>query len=323
MFEFKVQGDFGDGTAQLQDAFVGFKGGDELNARVGQFKEPFWLEEFVSRRFIDFDQRSFMSKFAPGRDVGAMIFGKPFGGFFKYELGIFNGQGKNSTDANDQKEAAVRLTFYPLSGGDGAFKKLQIGISGTRSWQSGAFGSVSNPETNTTIIAMNVNVTQNGERVRKGVEFLLPVGPFALSGEYGLVDMKLLRTTTEAESDIGLMGGYVAATYLMTGETKEYGTRVRPANPFNPKEGKWGAFEIAARYSTIEAEDDLIDKEFAAAGTTTQKATGYTIGINWWLLANVRVTVDYVSDPYSDEITIAGRQIGSEKAYLARFQVDF
>jgi phosphate-selective porin OprO and OprP len=77
-------------------------------------------------------------------------------------------------------------------------------------------------------------------------------------------------------------GGYAEATYVLTGETRPYKSAsasyggIEPANPFSLTGGGWGAWEIAARYSTI----DLNDRLGLANGVAGGRQTIYTLALN-------------------------------------------
>ncbi|MBN2326568.1 MAG: hypothetical protein JXR73_05385 [Candidatus Omnitrophica bacterium] len=71
-------------------------------------------------------------------------------------------------------------------------------------------------------------------------------------------------------------------------------TRVKPANNFSLKNGGWGAWEIALRYSYM----DLTDTPVLTA--TGGKLDDYTLGLNWHLNPNTRVMWNYVHSESSD-----------------------
>jgi phosphate-selective porin OprO/OprP len=86
--------------------------------------------------------------------------------------------------------------------------------------------------------------------------------------------------------DLRLDGYYVAASWILTKEMRPYNHKsgilqpVPVSNPVNT--GGWGAWEIAARYSTI----DLTDKSLIGG-----EADVYTIGLNWWMQSSMLFSV--------------------------------
>ena len=83
---------------------------------------------------------------------------------------------------------------------------------------------------------------------------------FVVSGEYYRIDANRQGLATNTFD-----GGYIEGTWVITGERRPYSPtsggylRPTPEHPFSPWDGQWGsgAFELAARYSTINLNDRL------------------------------------------------------------------
>ncbi|MDE7077117.1 MAG: OprO/OprP family phosphate-selective porin [Alistipes sp.] len=128
--DYKIQFEFC--TPRLVDAYVQYRPFGQLNVKVGQYKIPFSIEntDYVPTKLELIDYPMVLQKLmgfsdvcgisATGRDLGATL----FGGFFKrdgysivsYDLGVFNGQGINTKDANKSKDIAARLMIRPAEG---------------------------------------------------------------------------------------------------------------------------------------------------------------------------------------------------------------
>jgi phosphate-selective porin OprO/OprP len=112
-------------------------------------------------------------------------------------------------------------------------------------------------------------------------------GPFHLMAE-GLVE----RVNREAGDDLWLDGFYVEAGWFLTGESRPYDRKNGIFGQVKPKknvtDGGIGAWQIAARYSMV----DLI-----GAGTPagSRKLSDVTVGVNWFLTQNLKVSVDWVN----------------------------
>jgi phosphate-selective porin OprO and OprP len=114
---------------------------------------------------------------------------------------------------------------------------------------------------------------------------------------------------------------------VLTGETHPYNAAaaayggIKPAHPFDINGGGWGAWEIAARYSTMDL-NNLI-------GTTTGVAGGrqnvVTVGLNWYANSNVRLMFDYLHGDISKQIgpTNFGDAGSKFDAFAMRTQVAF
>jgi len=107
-------------------------------------------------------------------------------------------------------------------------------------------------------------------------------------------------------------GWYVQGSWVLTGESRGYSsataafTAPKPDQPFSLKNGGWGAWEIAARYSDLNldshAEDaaSVITDWTAAARTYTYYNTVRggeqkiaTLGLNWYPNQVIRFSLDY------------------------------
>ena len=128
--DYKIQFEFC--KPQLVDAFIQYRPFEQLNAKIGQYKVPFSIEntdyvptklEFIEypmvlQKLMGFSDVCGIS--ATGRDLGATL----YGGFFKrdgynivnYDLGVFNGAGINTKDNNKTKDIAARLAVKPVRG---------------------------------------------------------------------------------------------------------------------------------------------------------------------------------------------------------------
>ena len=103
------------------------------------------------------------------------------------------------------------------------------------------------------------------------------------------------------------------------GEKARFG-RTDPITPFNPLEGGWGAFELAARVGYASVDHSAIDNGFAVG---SNGATDLTLGLNWYLNRLVLFRLNYNRVWFEDEITVGGNQLNGEDSILARFQLEF
>jgi len=102
----------GANTSILQDVQLTYMT-DYADFSIGQFKIPVSLEGSGSAAKLYFPERALISRlYGDKRDLGFKI-EKKFE-HFGYLLGIYNGQGQNNLDTNDQKDVALRLEAYPI-----------------------------------------------------------------------------------------------------------------------------------------------------------------------------------------------------------------
>jgi phosphate-selective porin OprO/OprP len=140
-----------------------------------------------------------------------------------------------------------------------------------------------------------------------GTELALVNGPVSLQSEY----VRAFVTRPNANR-VDFSSLYVLGSYFLTGEHRTYENatgvfgRVSPKHNFEGLGQGWGAWEIAARYSRLNLDDQPI---FGG------KLQDVTLGLNWYLNPNTRVMWNYV---HADRI-----DTGSANIFQTRFQVDF
>ena len=111
----------GASTSVLQDVQLTYLT-DYADVSIGQFKIPLSLEGSGSAAKLYFPERALISRlYGDKRDLGFKI-EKKFD-HFGYLVGIYNGQGQNNLDTNDQKDVSLRLEYYPI-------KDVTIGVVG-------------------------------------------------------------------------------------------------------------------------------------------------------------------------------------------------
>lgn len=115
-------------TPMLVNAFVKYSVCDAFAIQAGQFKTPFTIENDFNPAFgceiFDYGnaikelvgyEYSYISPLgALGCDIGAMASGKLANNVIEYKAGIFNGNGINNTDNNNNKIFVGRLDFHPI-----------------------------------------------------------------------------------------------------------------------------------------------------------------------------------------------------------------
>jgi phosphate-selective porin OprO/OprP len=164
-----------------------------------------------------------------------------------------------------------------------------------------------------------------------GAEAGLNVRNFTAEGEYFKFNIDRRNTTAVALGDPRFDGWYVQGSWVITGEPRTYnGGEARfdapkPAFNFNPKAGVWGAFELAARYSTVNLNwrDGLRGAATPAGGVRGGEQTIWTVGLNWYLNPSMRMMFNY-QNVEIDRLNATGVQIGQKyDAVAMRAQLAF
>ncbi len=106
-------------------------------------------------------------------------------------------------------------------------------------------------------------------------------------------------------------GYYIQGSYFLTGENRKYKTssgafdRVKPRENYSQK-GGCGAWEVAARYSKIDLNDNNV---------TGGELEDVTLGLNWYLNPNTRIMWNYIRADLD--------RTGDSNLFTMRLQVDF
>lgn len=325
------------GSARLREGWVDWRKYPAFGLKAGLWKEPFSVQQLSSSAFIDLIERSAMDRLTPSYDVGVAAYGKPWDPYLSYEVGVFNGNGYNTRDNNDDKDVAARIVLKPFGASEDKWAKgLQLGLGFTEGNCEGTFGNISSPSTGTSFLQTAAATQARGGRTRWGGDLVYAVGPFRLMGEYVMseIELRSRQATLAAQrsQEIKFDSWYVQALYVLTGEEALMARR-KPATRFL-EEGGWGQWEIALRYGRFDVEDSIFDT-VAAGGQAIATKTGgtrstggldeYAIGLNWWANPNVRVSLNWVRNEFDDKVGFGTgvNAIDSEDAVLLRFQLDF
>ncbi len=268
----------------------------------------------------------------PNRHVGAQLYGDLLDGTLSYAVGIFNGVADGSSgdsDNTDDKDGVARIFSHPFrNSGIEALQGLGIGIAGSYGNQQGDkttpnLPSFKTPGQQTFFIYLAGGGTDNttiadGIRTRISPQGYYYYGPFGLLAEYvrSTQEVKKGSGTSAAAAKLRNSAWQVTASFVLTGEKASYKS-VFPKNSFDPRNGKWGAFELAARYSRLTV-DDAAFPTFADIRKSAKEAKAWAAGVNWHLNRNIKVVADY------EQTRFQGGNTGdreTEKAVLGRFQV--
>lgn len=264
-----------------------------------------------------------MNALVPAKERGIMVHGEPFKGL-NYGVALSNGQGKNNNETSvelDRPDIIARVTGNAAEWLQQPDMVLHAGLaysSGTLAGNSAVPAGRTEARGVTFFQAGNLapSASTDVDRQRLGGELSLARGPFKLQGEY-------IKATydTESSSDRDIDAYYLAASWLITGESyaKAYrGGAYRAIAPNRPLgSGGWGAFEVALRYSDFDAGD------FTPSAGFTNKADSWTLGLKWIPVTNLRFYLNYVQTDFDTPITVNGKQHDDEKAVTLRAALYF
>lgn len=299
------------------------------HARFGQWKQPIGLEELTSFRFNPFLERSSIFLFNPFRRTGMGIYDWSEDMNTAWFFSVFrDGQDQFAGDYGftGGTDAAGRIS-HVFQYEDEGEKLIHVGASyhvrapTDHRLQYGAFGGnapefglikgtlVSPSFVNTGVMMVDFSNSYNAE-------LAIVRGPLSIQAE------AVYNNLSQMNGNPGLdfWGGYLFATYFLTGEHRPYDRRfgifdrIRPRNNFKPVECHgWcgGAWETTARLSYIDLTSNNI-----RGGVLTDA----TLGLNWYINPYTKFMFNYIHSWLDDRTTFNG---SNANTYAVRAQVDF
>ncbi len=339
-FSYKFQYEFqGSSSRKLLDAYVDARIAPFISFRVGQFKEPFSLEQYTSEKNTIFAERDMGYYLTPRRDVGLMAHASFWKDRIYYGVGIFNGDGVDDTVGgdSDSPEVTGRIVYAPFR---------NMGIPLWNWFQVGGSYSYARADRNNVKVAVKTSglttffdvnsaakfniIRDVDSRTRYGAELAWAYGPVLLWGEYINLQFSDVKTS-DAEFDINLKDYYGAIMWMITGEnpTLKNGV-IQGIRPYrNLWQGGWGALGIAFRYDHFDGGDSAYEY-LIEPGTSVQEVTSYTIGLNWYLNPYIRVILNATRTNFDrplliEKDSLTGETIYSdmEDVFVGRVQLQF
>jgi len=309
--KYKLQLDFSAGKISFKDVWMELnKLPVKGNIRVGHFKEPLRLEALTSSKYITFMERGLPIAMSPERNTGAM-YHTTIGKKLSLQTGIFRQSDDfgNDKTANNNINITSRASYLAINDGN---KLLHLGVANSkRKSNDKSYNFSSRAENHLGNKLISVNKEQvNYVNIFSG-EMSYVNGPISLQ-------MEALQTTINSIPEIErsfiinheIISYYGQVSYFLTGESRSYKNSLSGFGRVNPKnnygENGWGAFEVAARFSAIDMEEDGSLEDI-------------TIGLNWYLNPNTRIMFNYVKGEMVNELGA----ITIENAVMMRVQLDF
>lgn len=335
-YGFRIMPDFdgGTGSFSLQDAHVDFKYLKEASLRVGKFKGPVGLERLQSGTDIRFNERGLPTNLVPNRDIGVQLYGDLFDGVLSYAGGYFNGvvdRGSSGVDTTDDKEFEGRVFAHPFKNVFGPLQGLGVGIAGSYGDKNGSSG-LNNyvSQLQTAFFRYSDGAEASGTHYRFSPQGYYYWGPFGLLGEYVISSQEITRAGNERQVEND--SWQILASYVLTGEDNSFKS-IKPKNNFNPFKGGWGAWELVARYSELDVDDDAFvglngsnASRLANPQSSASKASEWGVGLNWYLNPNLRVAANYEQTEFDGGLAGDGDEVldrETENAFFTRFQISY
>jgi phosphate-selective porin OprO and OprP len=314
-FRYKLEADFGADNLTTKDAYLQYVGRPGWALTLGNQKPPFSLEHMTGLPRTTFMERALPNVFSLAESLGASV--TTGGRQWTLSLGLFGETPGVELDGKEGHAIVARGTFAPVLDDE---RFVHLGLSGYRrhlsSDSDAGFRIRQRPEVRvfgTRLVDTSAHPASGATAL--ALELASSSGPFAMQGE-----LMRNRVDYRQQEDATFSGGYVQAGWFLTGEHRPYDAgkatlgRVRPRSAIDA--GGWGAFELAARFSTLDLDDGPV-----RGGSEDN----FTLGLNWYPTGFTRLAFNWVY--FDTEGNMATMPFGSPAhrghAFGARAQVDW
>jgi phosphate-selective porin OprO and OprP len=338
----------GGGVSGIENAYLSYTGfkpfGGKLAIEGGIMDLPYTLDEATSSNDIVFMERASSGIIA--QNIAAGDFRSTVGARWyddRFWAGVYatgpttgaihSASSLNPNGTTEQAGAIARAAGQIVSGNDYSFHLGAEGEWLIRAPRDDITGAQTltlsdRPELRidpTSLISTGALAGVSGAQVYSG-EVAGTYGPLFAQGEYFwyIVDR---GNSPIPLSSVKFDGGYAQVSYVLTGETRKYNPGsasyggIVPHDPLSFTENGWGAWEIGARVSTMNLNDELATANGVAGG----RQTVYTAALNWYVNRNVRFMFDFLHGDVAKQIsaTNAGDASSKFNAFAMRTQVAF
>ncbi|MCC5794565.1 MAG: porin [Chromatiales bacterium] len=308
-----VNGNFGDGfgyhfeynfaenSLGAADQFLSYSRLGPGLLKIGHFKVPFGLNEQTSSNSISFIERTMGTEaFVDARKLGVGY--EQFADNWGYQFMAYTrGVGDDNASGDEPVGLAARFVFNPLTG-DGGTVHLGTAIAYQSTDDDNEVRFRARPEVRAggTPRLVDTGAIENvSSTLKLGLEAAWASGPFWVEGEYIYADV----SRKGGFSDADFSAWHLQTGYVFNGTRPYRGGRFRTVRQNSDR----AAWELAARYSTIDLNDGAI---------SGGKQGNVTLGLNVYPSDNVRFMANVI---FVDQKDTADKPL----ALALRTQVNF
>lgn len=254
---------------ELWQAYVSYQLWSNGKLKLGQYVEPFGLENATSSLSITFMERGLPYALTPIVGQGAGIAITPNKYIFA-EVGVFTRD--VNANANLSSAATGRIAFAPIQA-KGRLIHLGLNYS-EREPEQDEVRYRTTPEADFAPTLFSSGTLSDVQSITlNGIEGAIVIGSASLQAEY--ISAELHRNIKESRQ---LESYYVYTSYVVTGETRPYQNgRFKSIKP----KSRWGAWELALRYSEINDNEQ-------------RKLNTLTFGMNSYINQHLRLMFNYI-----------------------------
>ena len=279
--KYRMEANFAGNHVSVQDAFISLPAGGGA-IKVGHFKPGHSLTEATSSRFTTFMERAaFTDAFGFTRSLGVGYF--THGDDWSANISLQRG-GMATSDDDEGYVVAGRATYSPKFDGVQAHFGTSMRYRKIGDGQA-AMGYSQRPHSHMADKFLKTAALSESDRFF-GIESAMVSGSLAAQAEYSWLKTNLAAPAV-GEKNPGFHGGYAEVSYFLTGEKRGYKAssggfdRVKVLDPIGKGMGAW---QVAARYDTIDLSDE---------GVLGGEQSTWTLGLNWYLNNHTRIMMNY------------------------------
>lgn len=342
----RLQVDFNEPqNPQMKDVYLGWELPYNNDLILGHQKLPIGLDALFSSRFTTFMERPLpVDAFVTdSRRIGAQVRGYSEDLLFNWQYGIHNPQ--DMQDTGRYIGDALQLGGYGRLAATPWYDETS---NGRGYLHLGVAGSVVRPDGDVSEADSNNNAARFGARPEArsdnrwidtgpirgaewyeqvGLEAVINVGAVQFIGEFLTTSVQRDDTTRGTGPNVVFHGGYVSASYFLTGEYVPWDREVGQIDRIYPLENfflidrctggtssGWGAWQIAARFSYL----DLTDEDIRGGAQQD-----LTLALNWWWTPYSRLQFNATRGLIDQHRPVGGFESGDFWLAGTRFAIDF
>ena len=291
----------------FQTTYLGYNADDNLWVAVGIMPPPIGMANWVSFNDFQFIEPAVMvSAFTPIKKLGiyaeyhtplwaitAMVYAPnpTTDDFFYYDT---NNDMVNIKDQSNPIGASTRAwigteTAWGIPHFGGSFLYQDLNTKQSAGYIIGLPEFDPTGELYDHYLITSVGGENNKNYWIAGLETGFQYNSWTAQAEY---QQYRITSDEDAKSNLMFSSWYAQIGYVITGESRVYDSYSGTYN--NPiPQGKYGAFELAARFSTLDLSDtgnEQWDKEIGIGG----KQDTITVGLNWFINPQIKAQLNYI-----------------------------
>jgi len=257
---------------------------DSMALSVGKQKEPISMERIMSMVQLPMQERSSVSDaLLPSRNFGVVLSGTALNQRMSWAGGLFNNFIDSGHSIGNTATAAIgRVTWVPVVSQDES-TVVHVGVGARLSNGNQGAQYLTEPEFNKSPLFVDTSFLDSDGSDQYNLEASWRKGPYWLHAEY---------VGTEVDSptngDLSFSGYHITGSWILSGEMRSYNFKSGTLGPVpvarSVYQGGWGAWEVAARFSSIDLTDGPVDGG---------EMDILSLGLNWWLSPIFNVNLNY------------------------------